>query len=117
MSIQIDVLLASIDGEIAKVAAEAALEIERELKAATPVDTGNARAHWEAQLNGVAITSPADAAGAGPSAEIAVANAIDYIDYLARGSSPQAAEGWVEEAATRGAATVGAIVQTRELKL
>lgn len=94
-------------------------EIGRELVPATPVDTGFARANWRPSLNAPASTpvSFLDPTGAATVDRIVtvgrryqvgdtafIVNRAPYIGKLNQGSSPQAAAGFVQAAASEGAA-------------
>lgn len=86
-----------------------ALEIDRQLRIATPVDTGNARWNW---ISSVGAPNSNEADGPGPHAagiqavlsyELAsgalwIANCVPYIRRLNDGWSQQAPSGFVERA-------------------
>lgn len=101
------------------------LEIDRNCRHATPVDTGHARANWVPSVGqpftgeavrtnvGGNIGSSAHAAGVaevlayvldqGP---LWVANPVDYVVFLNYGSSEQRAAGWIELAVDEALQTV-----------
>lgn len=103
--------------EIAHVIKMLALEIVRELKRGTPVDTGHARRNWIASLgepNEFEAVSDA-AAEAGIAAVISytlangaiwISNVVPYIERLNNGTSTQAPSGFVEIAIDRAMSTV-----------
>lgn len=65
------------------------------LRAATPIDTGKARASWML---------------AGQYPRFSVINTTDYIEYLNQGSSEQAPQYFVERVALRYGRPIGAVV-------
>lgn len=80
------------------------LEIDKELRRTTPVDTGNARANW---VPSVGSPAPRGDRAAGTAAVMAyqlgqgalyVSNGVPYITYLNNGSSRQAPALFVEAA-------------------
>lgn len=85
------------------------LEIDKELRRATPVDTGHARRNWIPSV-GAMNTAEAkdDSAHASGVAEVLayklsqgvlwVSNAVDYVRFLNYGSSEQRPAGWIERA-------------------
>jgi hypothetical protein len=86
-----------------------ALEIDRELRRATPIDTGNARRNWISSVGQPNTEEAKDdsARAAGLQAVLAyelasgalwVANVVPYILRLNYGSSQQAPAGFVERA-------------------
>jgi len=94
-----------------------ALEIDRELRLATPVDTGHARRNWvpsvgqphqgavqddSAHAQGIAAVLAYELA----SGALWVANAVPYIRALNYGHSQQAPAGFVERAIDLAMATV-----------
>lgn len=101
-----------------KIVREIALAVDRTLVLATPVDTGRARANWQATLGAPATgvidgepgkrasvaqaTAQASAVIAGykggPGAAIFLTNNLPYIVPLNNGSSKQQAAGFVERA-------------------
>jgi hypothetical protein len=103
--------------EIAHACKMLVLELVRELKRATPVDTGNARWNWIPSV-GVRSTQEAD----GPdlaslglervlaytlsSGALWVSNVVPYIEALNYGHSAQAPAGFVEAAIDRAISTV-----------
>lgn len=96
---------AEIRRRIQQAAIMLALEILRELKRNTPVDTGHARRNWIASIgspNTIEITSETDG---GVSAIMSfklsdgvmwIANVVDYVTILNYGSSDQRPAGWIE---------------------
>lgn len=88
-----------------------ALEIDKRLVLATPVDTGRARSNWLIGINRSrteteeTILSPAGAIARGaatiatsrPGDAIWISNNLDYIDALNRGWSQQAPPGYVDD--------------------
>ena len=97
---------------------------------ATPVDTGRARANWIASLGSpvrlptndedpsgqetIAVaTAVAKARKAGSGIPIFLANNVDYIAELNRGSSAQAPAGFVEVAVAQGVAVARGIRLTK----
>lgn len=109
MSVQIDAVISAIEGEVTRTRNEAAFAILAELEGDTPVDTGEARSGWR--------VAGGEASAIGSGVEVRIDNPVDHIEFLARGSSPQAADGWVERAVERGAAIVEAEVLSREIRL
>lgn len=95
--------------EIANAAKALTLEIDKELRRTTPVDTGHARRNWVPSVTepfaGVATSEDAHTAGvtevigytleAGP---LWVANNVPYIRRLNYGHSKQAPAGFIERA-------------------
>lgn len=92
-------------------------EIGREVVPATPVDTGFARGNWRPSINAPAVVPVTlnDPTGAATIARIStvarqykigdtifIVNNASYIGDLNRGSSPQAAAGFVQESVRRG---------------
>lgn len=96
---------ARIRKHIAQAAIMLALEILRELKRNTPIDTGHARRNWVASVgspNTIEITSEGDG---GVSAVLSfklsdgvmwISNVVDYVVFLNYGSSDQEPAGWIE---------------------
>jgi hypothetical protein len=96
-----------------------ALAVDQAVVMGTPVDTGRARANWQAGLNSPVggETAQTDKGGAstiarnagvigasGPGEAIHLTNNVPYIGELNRGSSKQAPAGFVETAVQQGAA-------------
>ena len=85
-----------------------------ELTAATPVDTGNARANWQTSLDAPALDVVTVGGGAGPMEAPGpgfdperlrfVANNVNYIQRLDAGHSQQAPAGFVRQALARAVA-------------
>jgi hypothetical protein len=86
-----------------------ALEIDKELRKATPVDTGHARRNWVPSVGepheGVVTSEAAHAAGVAAvvayelaSGSLWVSNSVPYIRRLNYGHSQQAPAGFVERA-------------------
>jgi HK97 gp10 family phage protein len=69
-----------------------------ELEAATPVDTGAARASWRASHGKVT-----------QGGEVTVTSDAEYMPYLNRGSSSQAPAGFVREAVRAALRKVGSL--------
>jgi hypothetical protein len=102
--------------EVAHACRVLVLELDRELRRATPVDTGHARRNWVPSV-GQQLTEPVEddaAHGAGIQQIIAytlsqgalwVSNAVPYIQRLNYGHSTQAPAGFVEVAIDRAFAT------------
>lgn len=103
------------------------LEIDRELRKATPVDTGHARANWVPSVGaphvgevatvrvGSTIGSSAHAAGVASvlsfklgDGALWVSNAVPYLQTLNYGWSDQAPPLWIEAAIDRAVATIQA---------
>ncbi len=93
------------------------LEIDRELRASTPVDTGNARAGWVPSIaTPVLVQEGSDAAHASGVAQVLrfklgdgalwVSNGVDYVPILNYGTSDQAPPLWIEAAIDRAVATI-----------
>lgn len=86
----------------------AALEIDRELRRTTPIDTGNARRNWIPSVGAPHEGAGGDAGHAAGVAQVVgykltqgplwVSNATPYINRLNYGSSKQAPAGFVERA-------------------
>jgi hypothetical protein len=113
-----DAVAAQLNAAIALVAKSLILEIDAELRGATPVDTGHARANWAPSV-GAPFTSEDDGAGhdAGVAAVLAYrlgdgdlyeSNNVPYIGFLLGGSSAQAPPGWDAAAFDRAVAAVQA---------
>lgn len=95
------------------------LEIDKELRKATPVDTGHARANWVPSVGAPHVGEveglSAHAAGV---AEVLrfrlgdgamwVSNGVDYVPILNYGTSQQAPAMWIEAAIDRAVATIQA---------
>ena len=93
-----------------RVVQKTALELDRRLVLATPVDEGRARSNWLVGINGAnrnvrdtpipegaAIAAAASAiAAARPGDAIFLSNNLPYIGPLSRGSSLQARAGWID---------------------
>lgn len=88
------------------------LDLDADIRNASPVDTGFFVNSWQAQANG----SPAPSEGfegpgrggsdpsviaAGIGGVVSLVNTAEYAEALAAGHSPQAPAGWVEAAAVR----------------
>lgn len=127
MSQQLDDVLAGVAAHVAGVKNETAIAIQAELVDATPVDTRWASQNWIPSI-GEPATEPgglgAVAAGLAqvmmcedPDADRYVANPVDYMPYLAEGSSPQAAAGWIDAAAERATAMIEQREASRTVKL
>jgi hypothetical protein len=95
------------------------LEIDKELRRATPVDTGNARAAWMPSVGVPNLveegSSAAHAAGVGQvlafklgDGALWVSNGVDYVPILNYGTSDQAPPLWIEAAIDRAVATINA---------
>lgn len=97
------------------------LEIDRELRKATPVDTGFARANWVPSVGAphtgevakVGGGSAEHAAGVGQvmrfkleDGALWVANGVSYVPILNYGTSDQAGAMWIEAAVDRAVATI-----------
>lgn len=102
--------------------------IAEELIPATPVDTGFARGNWRPSLNApsseaITFLDPTGAAtiqkiiNVGkrfrPGDTLFIVNRAPYIANLNAGSSPQAPEGFIEDAVQRGSAAAFARAQLR----
>lgn len=104
-------IVAMLNAEVARIKNETILEIQRELVDATPVDTGWASHNWIPSIGAPATVPgglPAVEAGIAevmlctdPDADRYVTDPVHYMQYLAEGSSPQAAAGWIDAAAER----------------
>ena len=114
----VDALIARLRAEVATVGKSLILEIDAELREATPVDTGHARANWVPSV-GVPFTGEDDGAAhdAGVAAVLAYSlgdgdlhesNNVPYIGRLIGGSSSQAPPGWDAAAMDRAVAAVQA---------
>lgn len=88
-----------------------ALVVDAELVAATPVDTGRARANWNPSLNepDTTIREPNQKKAISPIAAafkltdtILISNNLPYIKRLNEGSSKQAPAGFVDMALEKG---------------
>lgn len=95
------------------------LEIDRELRKSTPVDTGFARANWVPSVGSPHVGEVLDAAArtAGLTQVIAfklgdgalwISNGTEYIEILNYGTSDQAPPMWIEAAVDRAVATIQA---------
>lgn len=98
------------------------LEIDRELRISTPVDTGFARANWVPSVGSPELTDlDAAAATMAHAAGVAgvlrfklgdgalwVSNGVSYIQILNYGTSQQAPAMWIEAAVDRAVATISA---------
>lgn len=93
------------------------LEIDKELRKSTPVDTGHARANWVPSVGSphVAVVEglAAHAAGVGRvlrfklgDGSLWVSNAVEYVQILNYGTSSQAPPLWIEAAVDRAVATI-----------
>lgn len=105
--------------EIAHVCKMLVLEIDRELRRATPIDTGHARRNWVPSVGAREVfeTVSADRHAQGIAAVLAyelsqgplwVSNNTPYIERLNYGSSEQAPAGFVEASIDRALSTVRA---------
>ena len=101
-----------LERQVAKATTMLVLEIDANLRETTPVDTGNARAHW---VPSVGAESPLDDHDAGVAAVLRykladgkafISNHVPYISMLDLGHSRQAPAGFVEAAIARGLETV-----------
>jgi hypothetical protein len=98
---------ARIRRHITQAAIALALEILKELKRNTPVDTGHARRNWIGSVgspNTTEVTAETDSGIAeilafklGDGA-LWIATVVDYVLYLNYGSSDQRPAGWIERA-------------------
>ena len=98
------------------------LEIDKELRKATPVDTGHARANWVPSVGSPHVGDLESAAAAmAHAAGVAgvlrfklgdgalwVSNGVDYVAILNYGTSDQAPAMWIEAAIDRAVATIQA---------
>lgn len=95
------------------------LEIDKELRKATPVDTGNARAAWMPSVGSPQLvesgSDSAHAAGIGQvlafklgDGALWVSNGVSYVPVLNYGTSDQAPPLWIEAAIDRAVATISA---------
>lgn len=95
------------------------LEIDKELRKATPVDTGHARANWVPSVGaphaGEVHGAAEHAAGVGQvlsfklgDGALWVSNGVDYVPILNYGTSKQAPPLWIEAAVDRAVATIQA---------
>lgn len=109
-------IAARLRAEVAAARNELAIEIDANLRAATPVDTGHARANWVPSVDSPAVAE-VDGAAAHDEGVVAVLNArlannvyvsnnAPYISRLIGGSSTQAPAGWDVEAIDRAMQTV-----------
>lgn len=94
------------------------LELDRELRKSTPVDTGFARANWVPSVAsphvGVGVAG-AHAVGVGnvmsfklSDGALWVSNGVSYVAILNYGTSSQAPPMWIEAAIDRAIATISA---------
>ena len=95
------------------------LEIDRELRKSTPVDTGHARANWVPSIGaphaGEVIGDAVHAAAVAGvlsfrlgDGALWVSNAVSYVPILNYGTSSQAPPLWIEAAIDRAVATIRA---------
>ena len=95
------------------------LEIDKELRRATPVDTGHARANWVPSVGaphvGEVEGAGSHAAGVGSvlrfklgDGALWVSNGVEYVHILNYGTSNQAPPLWIEAAVDRAVATIQA---------
>lgn len=112
-----DRLAKKLDAHIERAAKALIIEIARELKRSTPVDTGHARANWIPSIGSpnTAEDSSGALAQAGAalvaayklsSGKLFVTNVVPYIRRLNEGSSTQAPALFVESAVKRAVATI-----------
>lgn len=130
----------NVERNAAKMVRKAALAIDTAVVLATPVDTGRARANWQASLNapaGSAIeayspgaagsTGAANAAAAmeqakgviaghKPGQSIYLTNNLPYIGKLNDGHSAQAPAGFVQKAVLVGAQAIRGFSVVRETR-
>lgn len=110
---------AALEAELAKAAKALTLEIAKEARKATPVDTGHARANWVPSIGvphrGEVGDKSAAQAGAASvlryslkDGSLYVANGVPYIQRLNNGHSKQAPRLFVEAAVDRAHATIQA---------
>jgi hypothetical protein len=117
----------ALRAELGKLCKMLALEIDKELRKSTPVDTGHARANWvpsvgsphvgEVEQMRVArnVGSTAHANGVAQvlrfklgDGDLYISNAVPYVPVLNLGWSDQAPRLWIEMAIDRAIATVSA---------
>ncbi len=100
------------------------LEVDKELRASTPVDTGHARANWVPSVGAPhAVEVDGEAAHAAGVAQVLrfklgdgnlfESNAVDYVPILNYGWSDQAPAMFIEAAAARALATINARYNVR----
>jgi hypothetical protein len=101
----------NIEGNVGRAVIETAIAANQAVVSATPVDTGRARANWQASI-GTPIqeaTDDTDQSGAStvaannavisrrqPDQTVFISNNVDYIETLNQGSSAQAPANFVE---------------------
>ena len=125
------VVVDALERAVADVAIELCLEIESNVREATPIDTGHAAASWASSI-GDPITADVDNALAGARAaagqaevlgyqigmgNLHVANPAEYIEILNGGSSDQAPAGFIEREAETALQTVQARHSAKETLL
>lgn len=117
MSAFVDRIAKKLNAEIERVCKMAVLEIDKELRRSTPVDTGHARANW---IPSVGQPHRGEVEGMGTHAQgvaqvlafklgsgtLYVTNNVPYIRRLNEGSSKQAPSLFVEAAVDRAIQTV-----------
>jgi len=109
-------IAARLRAEIAAARNELAIEIDANLRAATPVDTGHARANWVPSIGSPAMAEVEGSAahdagvvavrGAKLTDDVYVSNNAPYLGRLIGGSSAQAPAGWDLEAIDRAVQAV-----------
>lgn len=120
-SAQVEAVMASLRKEAATAAKALILELDKELRRATPVDTGHARANWVPSV-GEPFGDEAEGTSSAPhdtgisavlsfrigDGDLWISNNVPYIVMLNLGHSDQAPVGFVEAAIDRALATVQA---------
>jgi hypothetical protein len=116
---QVDAVVAALERETAKAAKSLILEIDANLRKATPVDTGHARASWLPSIGAPATDEPSGRSDADHATGVAAvlgfkladgalyeSNNAPYIQQLNLGSSTKAPVGFVETAIDQAQATI-----------
>ncbi len=116
-------IVAALSRKTAKACKALILEIDANLREATPVDTGHARANWVPSIGAPAVGEGGESAhAAGVAALLAykldqgdlfVTNNVPYIQQLDLGSSKQAPVGFVEVALDQAQATINSKYATQ----
>lgn len=118
----INVTMSGVDQTIARVVKRTAFACNNELKRATPVDTGWARANWVPSVgspvnttNGSreAVSAAAQSAGEARllvyrtnQGDVWITNNVPYIQKLNEGHSKQSPAGWIQAAIRTAVASI-----------
>lgn len=127
-----DAIMHDLEKAIADAAIELVLEVESNVREATPIDTGHAAASWTDSIGDPVTDDTGDPGVAAARAEqgrsevlryelgmgnLHVSNPTDYVPQLNKGSSTQAPAQFIERAAEQAQDTVQARHDATERKL